>query len=281
MHTLQAIITGSIQGLSEFLPISSSAHIVFSNELYGLITNTDISNTLNEEEVFFDIMVHLATLFAVLIYFFNDLKTIILDFFKSIKTKEYKNENFKLVNYIALSTIITGVIGLVLKEKVENLITNPQIVCILLFITGIILLFSERMYKGNKKITLKSAILISIAQGLAVFPGFSRSGLTIATGLFQGLDRVQAARFSFLMSIPIILLASLVYPIIELDFSQIMTFNFKAIICGFIASFVVGYFCIKYFMRLLGKLSLRSFAYYCFVASIVMFLLFQFFYHQQ
>ena len=197
MHTLQAIITGSIQGLSEFLPISSSAHIVFSNELYSLITGTDLVNAVNQEEIFFDIMVHLATLFAVLIYFFKDLKTIFCDFFKSIKEKNYQNENFKLVNYIALSTIITGAIGLLLKEKIEQLIQNPQIICVLLFITGIILFFSEKMYKGDKKVTLKSAILISIAQGLAVFPGFSRSGLTIATGLFQGLNRVEAADFRF------------------------------------------------------------------------------------
>ena len=280
MHTLQAIITGSIQGLSEFLPISSSAHIVFSNELYSLITGTDLVNAVNQEEIFFDIMVHLATLFAVLIYFFKDLKTIFCDFFKSIKEKNYQNENFKLVNYIALSTIITGAIGLLLKEKIEQLIQNPQIICVLLFITGIILFFSEKMYKGDKKVTLKSAILISIAQGLAVFPGFSRSGLTIATGLFQGLNRVEAARFSFLMSIPIILLASMVYPIIELDFSQIATFNLKAIFFGFVASFVVGYLCIKYFMKLLGKLSLKSFAYYCFFAAVVMFLVFEFFYRQ-
>ena len=280
MHTLQAIITGSIQGLSEFLPISSSAHIVFSNELYGLITGTKIVNVVQQEEIFFDIMVHLATLIAVLIYFFNDLKQIFCDFYKSIKEKNFNDENFKLVNYIALSTIITGIIGLLIKEKVEHLIQNPQIICVLLFITGLILFFSEKMYKGDKKVTLKSSIIIAIAQGLAVFPGFSRSGLTIATGLFQGLNRVEAARFSFLMSIPIILLASMVYPIIELDLTQISTFNLKAIFFGFIASFLVGYFCIKYFMKLLGKLSLKSFAYYCFFVAVAMFLVFEFFYRQ-
>ena len=112
MQTLQAVITGAMQGLSEFLPISSSAHIVFSNELYELITKTAFI-TSKEEEIFFDIMVHLATLFAVLIYFFNDLKTILKDFFVSIKEKDYKNKNFLLTNYILLSTVITGVIGLI------------------------------------------------------------------------------------------------------------------------------------------------------------------------
>ena len=280
MQTIQAVITGAIQGLSEFLPISSSAHIVFSHELYGILSGAPVSQDVNQEEIFFDILVHLSTLFAVLIYFFKDLKNIFSDFSIAVKNKDYKNENVKLVAYIALSVVITGVIGLLLKEKVEFLTTNPQIVCILLMGTGFILLFSEKMYKGNKDISLKSAIWISIAQGLAVFPGFSRSGLTISTALMNGIDRVKAARFSFLMSIPVILLASLVYPLMELDFNQIMTFNLKAILIGSITSFVVGYFCIKYFMKLLGKISLRSFGYYCLVASIVMFFVFQFFYHQ-
>lgn len=279
MQTLQAVITGAIQGLSEFLPVSSSAHIVFSNELYGLITKTNIINELNQEEIFFDIMVHLATLFAVVIYFFNDIKEILCGFFSSIKKKNYQNNDFKTVSYIALSTIITGIVGLLLKEKVENLIANPKLICIFLLITGFILLFSEKMYKGNKEINLKSSILIAIAQGLAVFPGFSRSGLTISTALFCGIDRIKAARFSFLMSIPVIVLASLVYPVLELDFSQIMTFNLKAIFFGFLTSFIVGYLCIKYFMKLLGKISLRGFGYYCILASIFMFILFQFVYH--
>ena len=149
----------------------------------------------------------------------------------------------------------------------------------MLFITGLVLLLSETMYKGNKEISLKSTILISIAQGLAVVPGFSRSGFTIATALFCGMDRIKAARFSFLMSIPVILLASMVYPMLELDFGQIMSFNLKAIFIGFLVSFVVGYLCIKYFMQLLGKISLRAFGYYCLVVSIGLFILFQVVYH--
>ena len=280
MQTLQTIITGAIQGLSEFLPISSSAHIVFSNELYALITKTDIGNIAHQEEIFFDIMVHLATLFAVFIYFFKDLKEIFIDFINSLKQKDFQNNNFKLVNYIFLSTIITGVIGLLLKERVEYFIANPKLICIFLFATGLILLGSEKLYKGTKEINLKSSILIAIAQGLAVFPGFSRSGLTIATALFCGMDRIKAARFSFLMSIPVIILASLIYPVMELDLTQIASFNLKAIGIGFLTSFIVGYICIKYFMKLLGKISLRIFGYYCLLASLALLGLFQFFYHQ-
>ncbi len=277
MHTIQAIITGAIQGLSEFLPISSSAHIVFSNKLYNLAANSGFIN--HQEEIFFDILVHLATLLAVLIYFYKDIKTILKGFFSSIKEKNYKNENFLLCKYILLTTIITGIIGLALKKPTESLILNPKIICILLFITGLILFFSEKMYKGSEKISLKKAFFIGIAQGLAIFPGFSRSGLTLACSLFQGMDRVSSARFSFLASIPVILLASLVYPLLELDFAQISHFNLKAMFLGTLTSFVVGYFCIKYFMKLISRISLKGFSYYCFFVSIIMFLLFQFYYH--
>lgn len=280
MDTIQAVITGAVQGLSEFLPISSSAHIVFSNELYSLITNMPIENSTNQEEIFFSIMVHLATLFAVVIYFFKDLKTIFKGFLNSLKEKNYKDDNFKIVSYIALSTIITGIIGLALKEKIEALIADPKLICIFLFITGLILLGSEKLYKGDKKIDLKKSIIVAIAQGLAVVPGLSRSGLTISSALFCGVNRIEAARFSFLMSIPVIILASLIYPLIELDFSQILSFNLKAIILGSIVSFITGYICIKYFMQLLGKISLKGFGYYCLLASVFVFILFQFVYHQ-
>ena len=278
MHTLQAIITGTVQGLSEFLPISSSAHIVFSNELYNLITNTVTVD--NQESIFFDIIVHLGTLLAVVIYFFKDIKTIILNSVISLKNKDFSNKELKLAGYIILCTFITGIVGLILKKPTENLIQNPKIICFLLLITGSLLLFGEKLYRGTKDISLKSAILIAIAQGLAVFPGFSRSGFTISTALLTGMDRVKSARFSFLISIPVIILASMLYPLIELDLSQIATFNLKAIFVGFIVSFIVGYYCIKYFMKLLEKLNLKSFGYYCYFVSIVMFLLFQFVYHQ-
>lgn len=278
MHTLQAIITGAVQGLSEFLPISSSAHILFSNNIYEIVANIKTVENL-QEEIFFSIIVHLATLFAVIIYFFKEIKEIFTGFFESLKNKDYCNPNFRLVNYVALSTIITGVIGVLIKDKAEELIANPQAICVLLFITGLILLSSEKFYKGNKEINLKNVILIAIAQGLAVLPGFSRSGLTISTALFCGIDRIKAARFSFLLSIPIIFLASMIYPLFELDFSMIATFNHKAMFFGFLTSFVVGYLCIKYFMKLLAKLSLRIFGYYCLVVAVLLFGLFQACYH--
>ena len=279
MHTLQAVITATVQGLSEFLPISSSAHIVFSNELYHLITKT-AQTVSQEEEIFFDIIVHLGTLFAVLIYFFKDIKSILVNSFVALKNKDYSNNELKILGYIIIATIITGAMGLILKQPTEFLVSNPKFICFLLLITGILLLFSEKLYKGDKNLSFKACIFIAIAQGLAIFPGFSRSGFTISTALICGMERYEGARFSFLMSIPIIILASIGYPIMEIDFSQISTFNLKAIAIGFVVSFIVGYLCIKYFMKLLKKLTLRSFGYYCCLVSVAMFLLFLFVYHQ-
>ena len=149
MQTIQAVITGAVQGLSEFLPISSSAHIVFSNKLYSLVTNSGV--LAHQEEIFFDILVHLATLAAVVIYFYNDLKTIIKGFFIALREKNYNSENYQLITYILITTIITGIIGLILKKPTESLIESPKIICILLFITGLVLFFSEKKYSGSEK----------------------------------------------------------------------------------------------------------------------------------
>ena len=132
-------------------------------------------------------------------------------------------------------------------------------------------MFSEwfgKRIKDKKEINLKSSLLIAIAQGLAALPGFSRSGLTIATGLLSGHDRTSAARYSLLLSIPIILGASMVYPLIKLDFAEVITYNWIAIIVGTIVSGIVGYLCIKYFLKFVSRFSLGIFGYYCLIVGI-------------
>ena len=274
MHILQAIIVGAVQGISEFLPISSSAHIVFSQSIYKLVTGSQFLNEVGSEEIFFDIMVHLATLFAVLIFFRKDIIDIVKAFFNGLKNKDYSNSDFKTAVFILAATPITCIVALILKEPTHALVENPKIVSLFLIVTGFILFFSEKLKQQNKDMNLKTALWTGLAQGLAVFPGLSRSGLTIATQVFLGMDRVKAARFSFLMSIPIILGASMAYPLLEIDFSQMAKFNYSAIFWGFLTSFVVGYLCVKYFMKLLGKVTLKCFSYYCVVVGVLMFVLF-------
>ena len=133
------------------------------------------------------------------------------------------------------------------------------------------LLFSEKYSKKiieQKSITLKNSILIAIAQGLAALPGFSRSGLTIATGLLSGIGRAEAAKYSFLLSIPIILGASMLYPMMTLDIKEAATYNWTAIIAGTIVSGISGYLCIKYFLKFVSKFSLSVFGYYCLIMGI-------------
>ena len=274
MQTLQAIIVGAIQGISEFLPISSSAHIVFAQSIYKLATGNATLDTVAAQEVFFDIIVHLATLLAVLIFFRKDIIDIIKALYYGIKNKNYTDSDFKTGVFIIAATPVTCIIALLLKEPTHALLENPKIVSLFLIGTGFILYFSEKLKSKNREIDLKTSLWTGLAQGLAIFPGLSRSGLTIATQVFLGVDRVKAARFSFLMSIPIILGASMVYPLLDMDFSQAANINVKAFFWGFLTSFATGYLCVKYFMSLLGKVTLKCFSYYCFAAGVAMFVLF-------
>ncbi len=271
MNFIQAILMGIVQGLSEFLPISSSAHLVFTSNFYKVLKGIEIVQSSNEE-VFFDIMVHLGTLIAVLIFFRKDIVKILKSMRHALKTKDWSCKEAKLGLFIMAGTVITIALALPINEIAEKLVYTPSVVGILLFITGFTLLYSE--YKSKKlevkkdEVDLKTSILIGLAQGLAALPGFSRSGWTIATGLFCGLDRVTAARYSFLLSIPIILGASMVYPLIKIDIHEAMQYNWSAIIAGTIVSGAVGYLCIKYFMKFISKFSLAIFGYYCIIAGI-------------
>lgn len=272
MNLIQAVLMGIVQGLSEFLPISSSAHLVFTSNFYKVFKGIEIAQTSNEE-VFFDIMVHLGTLVAVLIYFRKDIINILQAMLNAIKTKNWQDNEAKLGLYIIIGTVLTILLALPINEAAEKLVYSPSIVGILLFITGFTLLYSEYKSKKNetKKSTvdMKSSIFIGLAQGLAALPGFSRSGWTIAAGLFFGLDRVTAARYSFLLSIPIILGASMVYPLIKIDIAEALTYNWTAIIAGTVVSAIVGYLCIKYFMKFISKFSLAVFGYYCLIMGLV------------
>lgn len=280
MNFIQAILMGIVQGLSEFLPISSSAHLVFTSNFYKVMKNIPIVQSSNEE-VFFDIMVHLGTLIAVLIFFHKDVAKILKAMWHALRTKDWSDKEAKLGLFIVAGTVITVALALPINEIAEKLVYKPAIVGILLFITGFTLLYSE--YKSKKietktdSVDLKTSILIGLAQGLAALPGFSRSGWTIATGLFCGLDRVTAARYSFLLSIPIILGASMVYPLVKIDVAEAINYNWTAILVGTIVSGITGYLCIKYFMKFISKFSLAIFGYYCIIAGIATAIFFSFF----
>ena len=277
MHILQSIIMGIVQGLSEFLPISSSAHLVITSNLYKVLKGLELTQE-SSQEIFLDIMLHFGTLIAVLIYFRKDIIEIIKAFLSAVKSKDFSDNNAKMALYILIGTIITVVIAFPLHDVAENLVYSPAIVGLLLIFTGILLFsaeaFSKRIQDKSDKIDFKTSIFIAIAQGLAALPGFSRSGLTIATGLLNKKDRLTSARYSFLLSIPIILGASMVYPIIKIDFHEFSSYNWNAIILGTITSATVGYLCIKYFLKFVGKYSLAFFGYYCMIIGALSFVFF-------
>lgn len=270
MNLIQAVLMGIVQGLSEFLPISSSGHLVFTSNFYKVFKGIEIVQESNQE-IFFDIMLHFGTLIAVLIFFRKEIIDIIKALYLGIKTKNYSDINCKIGLYILLGTIITVAVALPMEKLAEKLVYSPAIVGILLIITGFVLFYSEYKSKKvsvKKDVDLKTSIFMALAQGLAALPGFSRSGWTIATGLFNGLDRLTAARYSFLMSIPIILGASMVYPFFKIDIAEAVTYNWLAISVGTLVSAIVGYLCIKYFLKFVARFSLAIFGYYCMIVGV-------------
>lgn len=272
MSTLQALILGIVQGLSEFLPISSSAHIVFTQNICAVLSGTTV-DLESKQHIFLSMMLHLGTLIAIFIYFRNEIWDITKDFFKALFNKDFSNTNAKMGAYILLGTFFTVLVAYPLKDVSEKLMSYPQIVAALLILTGFVLFFSEFKSKHMKEhtdtLSIKHAILIGLAQGLAAFPGFSRSGWTIAMGLFSGLDRVTSTKFSFLLVIPIILGTSICYPLLEIEYSELVTYNWKAIILGTIVSAIVGFFCIKYFLKFVARFTMNFFAYYCIIIGLM------------
>ena len=271
MNLIQAILMGIVQGLSEFLPISSSGHLVFTSNFYKISKGIEIVQESNQE-IFFDIMLHFGTLIAVLIFFRKEIMDILKALYLGLKTKDFTDINCKIGLYIILGTVITVAVALPMEKLAEKLVYSPAIVGILLFVTGLVLFYSE--YKSKKistktEVNLKTSIFMALAQGLAALPGFSRSGWTIATGLFNGLDRLTAARYSFLLSIPIILGASMVYPFLKIDIAEAVTYNWFAIGVGTLVSAIVGYLCIKYFLKFVARFSLAVFGYYCVIVGVV------------
>lgn len=279
MEIIQAILMGFIQGLTEFLPVSSSGHLVLISSLCKLFCGGDMLIT-GQLEVFFDIIVHVGSLGAVLIYFKNDLVKIIKEFVIAVKTKDFSAPEAKLPMFLVLGTVFTILVAFPLKDISEKLVSSPAIVGFFIFLTGCILFFSEiisQKIQKTDKMDMKKAILIGIAQGIAAFPGISRSGSTISTGLLLGLDRVTSARYSFLLSILIIMGTSIFYPVLEFTPAQMMGFNWSVLIIGFFVSLVISYFCIKYFLQFLGKYSMKVFAYYCWAMGLFMVVFFHFF----
>lgn len=265
MTIFQAIILGIVQGFSEFLPISSSAHLVLVPAMLGWEIPAD--------QIFpFDVLVQLGTLVAVIIYFWKDLWAMVKAFIAGIaKKKPLEDADSRLAWWIILATIPAGVIGLLLDDVVEQAFKAPVLPMIFLLVTAILMWLAETLSKQERStddMKWLDALLIGFGQALAIFPGISRSGSTISTAMVRHIDRKNAGRFSFLMSIPIMLAAGLlgVKDLLEV---QNLTAFLPAMVIGFIVAGVVGYLSIAWLLQFLREKSLKLFSYYCVGFAIV------------
>jgi undecaprenyl-diphosphatase len=263
MTNLQALILGIVQGLTEFLPISSSGHLV----LVPYLLNWQIP----EEQVFvFDVLVQLGTLVAVIIYFWKDLWRIFTAFITSFwKREEYARSEVRLGWYIILATIPAVVLGLLFKDTVEAAFSNPRMTAAFLALTALLLIGGESIGKRSRsleKMNWLDSVIVGFFQVLAFFPGVSRSGATITGGMARDLERPAAARFSFLIAVPAMLGAGV---LATLDLLQIPNLSgfLAPMAIGFLAAAAVGYLSIHWLLRYLANNPLYYFAVYLVLAS--------------
>nr|WP_239559129.1 undecaprenyl-diphosphatase UppP [Sporohalobacter salinus] len=253
---MDGIILGIVQGITEFLPISSSGHLVIFKKLLGF----------TEPQLIYDVFLHFGTLIAVTIFYWDDIKELLSFDFK------YNKERILII----VATLPTAIMGFVLKDTFEKLFGSILSVSIALLVTGVLLWLVDSLDinfdKEIKNLNLLQAIVIGIAQGLAITPGISRSGITIITGLFVGLRRKSAARFSFLIFIPAVLGATLL-EVVDLFEVGSIEVNYLALIIGTVTSTIVGYAAIKFLLRILEKDKFKNFAYYVWgIGSLILIL---------
>ncbi|MBG0785067.1 MAG: undecaprenyl-diphosphatase UppP [Anaerolineaceae bacterium] len=260
MNIIQAIILGIIQGLTEFLPISSSGHLV----LLPFFLNWQ----LPAKEMFvFDVLVQLGTLVAVIFYFRKELLSILSGFFKQLFAgKPFATHEARMGWLLIVATIPAGLAGLFLNDIVEQTFSSPLFTGIALLVTAALMLVAEWVSKkiGDlKDITFLTTLVMGLMQALSLFPGISRSGSTISGGLFRNLKRESAGKFSFLMSIPIMLAAGglSTYKMVK-EVPNLSGF-LPIMAIGFLTAMVVGYFSIKWLLKFLNKHSLAWFSLYC------------------
>ncbi len=265
MTIFQAIILGIIQGLTEFLPISSSAHLVLTPFLFNW--------QIPEDQIFpFNVLVQLGTLVAVIIYFRKDLWQIIKEVLAGLINRQpFASPDSRLGWYLVLATIPAGLLGLAIKDVVEQAFNSPVATAMFLFGTAALLVIAEKLGKRQNTVNQMSwidALIIGVFQAFAIFPGISRSGATITGGMLRKLDRKSAGRFSFLMSIPAMLAAGLLSVLDLLEVANLSAF-LPVMAIGFISAAVVGYLSISWLLNYLAKRSLYAFSIYCAVFGTI------------
>jgi undecaprenyl-diphosphatase len=256
MSVLEAIILGIIQGLTEFLPVSSSGHLELAKVILG-------DNSVPEESMLMTVVLHGATALSTIVVFYKDIAALIKGLF------QFKNnDEFKFSVNIVLSMIPAAVVGVLLDEQIEAFFGGKiLLVGSMLLITATLLIFADRAKDTNKKVGVIHAIIIGISQAIAILPGISRSGATISTTVLLGIDREKAARFSFLMVVPLIL-GKMAKDVMDGAFHDIEG-TLTPYIIGFMAAFITGILACTWMIKLVKRSKLKYFAYYCLLAGTI------------
>lgn len=261
----QAIILGIIQGLTEFIPVSSTAHLILVPRLFGW----------QDPGLEFDAVLHLGTLAGIIAFFWRDFYRMLYGMLISLFTKKERINEFNLEGrmgwYIIIGTIPAGIAGLLFKDKIETILRSAPLIAITLILFAIVLWWAEtkgRKIRKTYHINIFDAIIIGFAQAVALIPGVSRSGITITAGLFRNLERETAARFAFLLSTPIILAGGLL-SLMHVYKAGIATGSLSPLLAGFIASTVSGFLAIKYLLKYLSRRKVNLFVYYRIVLGII------------
>lgn len=269
MSYLQSILLGFIQGVAEFLPISSSGHLSIFQHFFGL-QNAEV------DHMFFDVLLHLGTLVAVFIAYWSEIKALILEFFTMVHVRKLPNGqkpdrlSRRMIAFLILGTLPLFVI-LPIKDAVEGLYENTIFISIALLVTGLLLFVSDQMNHGNKNLknaSLLDILLVGVGQAIAVVPGLSRSGTTISAGLARGFEREFAVKFSFLLSIPAVLGANILSFVdaiqTDIDWSLMPVY-----LVGVLVATVSGYLAIRLLKMISQRGSFGGFAYYCWGAGLL------------
>ncbi len=266
MTILQSVILGVVQGLTEFLPVSSSGHLVLAEHLLGIQNTGDIT---------FEVFVHFGTFCSVVVVFWNDIVAIVRSLLNAFSPFQFnkayyrKHEEFRTAVHVVVGTIPAGIVGWKYEHAISETFSDPKLVAAMPVVTALILFLTglAKPIKG-KKVGFVSAIIIGVAQAVAVIPGISRSGSTMSTALYLRTDPYQAARFSFLLSLPVIAGATLLKTK-ELVQSGTTLHGLFALSVGTLVAFVSGYFAIKILLRIMERGQFRWFSLYCLTVGVL------------
>lgn len=256
MEVLDSILLGIIQGLTEFLPVSSSGHLELGKAVLG-------DKSIPEESLLFTVVLHFATALSTIVVFRKDIWSLL----KGILKFEW-NDDLQFASKIAISMIPAVIVGLFFEEQLEQLFGgNILLVGFMLLITAILLFFADKAKNTNKNVSFSNAFIIGVSQAIAMLPGISRSGATISTSVLLGNDKTKAARFSFLMVVPLIF-GKIAKDVLSGDLS-FESQNITALSIGFIAAFISGLFACTWMISLVKKSKLSYFSIYCAIVGLI------------